>query len=380
MRRRGCGTPYPANPRPTGSRDAPGPLGARVRRLPGVSAPSLQSERLRLDDPLWLALLHSSQTVTPSHLPIWTKIVAESYGFPAFALVLTRGGEPVAGLPLVDVTTRLRGRRYAALPFTDQCGPLAPPDLMPDLVRALSALRKEELLRRIEVRDFMPAAEPDVTSYVRGVRHHIDLAPTVDQAFAALSSHHRRAVRTAQRARVRVEIGGSPELFAAFTALHAVTRKRLGVPMQPARFLSALGRAIADHDLGFVAVARHEDRAVAAGVFLETNGVVLYKFGASDARAWNLRPNNLLVWEAIRHGIEHGASVFDFGRSDVGQDGLSSFKRNFGATESPLVYTSIGTPPKERPLHPGRASRLIIQRSPTIVARAAGRALYRYVA
>ena len=109
----------------------------------------------------------------------------------------------------------------------------------------------------------------------------------------------------------------SPRLFAAFTALHASTRRRLGVPVQPRRFLGAIGRALSDHGLGFVAVAWHQDRPVAAGVFLEVNGVTQYKFGASDSKAWNLRANNLLVWEAIKHAIEHGGRVFDFGRSDL---------------------------------------------------------------
>ena len=348
--------------------------------MPAREIPSLHAERVGLDDPRWLGLLHSSTAVTPSHLPTWTKIVAGSYGFPAFALVLTRGNDAVAGLPLVDVTTRLRGRRYTALPFTDCCAPLSPLALIPDLVRALCALRREERLLRVEVRDVLPELESDVTCYVRGVQHRLELAPTIEQAFAELSSHHRRAVRTAQRAQVRVEIGVSPRLFAAFATLHAATRKRLGVPIQPEYFLRAIGRALADHNLGFIAVAWQGDRAVAAGVFLEANSAVLYKFGASDAHAWKLRANNLLVWEAIRHAIDHGARLFDFGRSDLGQDGLSSFKRNFGATESPLVYTSIGSPPEERQLQPGRASRRIIQLAPAIVARAAGRALYRYTA
>jgi lipid II:glycine glycyltransferase (peptidoglycan interpeptide bridge formation enzyme) len=251
---------------------------------------------------------------------------------------------------------------------------------MSAFVHALCALRTDERLVRIEVRARIPAVESDVVSYVRGVRHYLDLAPTAEQAFAKLSSHHRRAVRTAERSRVHIEIGVSPELLATFAALHVSTRKRLGVPVQPQRFLRAIGRALADKEMGFIAVAWHGDRPVAAGVFLEAKGVTLYKFGASDARAWNLRANNLLIWEAIRHAIEHRATLFDFGRSDLGQEGLSSFKRNFGATEIPLVYTSIGLPQKESRFKPGRISGRIIQLSPPLVARAAGRMLYRYTA
>ena len=150
--------------------------------------------------------------------------------------------------------------------------------------------------------------------------------------------------------------------------------------MQPRRFLQALGAAIEHEDLGFIVVVWHNGRAIASGVFLTTNDVVIYKFGASDANAWKLRPNNLLVWEAIRRSVERGATLFDFGRSDVGQEGLASFKRNFGALESPLTYTSIGAQPGTRQLKPGRFSQRVIQRSPSFVGEAVGRALYRYVA
>ena len=351
-----------------------------MSETPPPGTPALRVERVALDDPRWLALVSSSSGTTPSHVPAWTHLVADTYGFPAFALVLVRDGRAVAGVPLVDVTTRLRGRRYSCLPFTDHCAPLASPELLPYLTHALSDLRADDRLARIEVRDALPSVARDVVSYQTGVRHQISLAPSVDEAFAALSSHHRRAVRTAERTGLRIEVGASPALVDAFARLHAATRKRLGVPVQPRRFLRALGAALERDGLGYVVVAWHNDRAVASGVFLKANGVVMYKFGASEPDAWKLRPNNLLVWEAIRQSVEQRAVLFDFGRSDVGQEGLCNFKRNFGAAESPLMYTSIGAEPSERQLKPGRFSQLVIRRSPSFVGKAVGRALYRYVA
>jgi lipid II:glycine glycyltransferase (peptidoglycan interpeptide bridge formation enzyme) len=241
-------------------------------------------------------------------------------------------------------------------------------------------MRQGNHLVRIEVRDALPAIAPDVVSYVSGVHHQLALAQTVDESFAALSPDHRRAVRIAGRAGLDVEVGTSRSLFEAFARLHAVTRKRLGVPIQPRRFVRALGVALAEGDLGFIVVVRHNDHPVAAGVFLTGHGMVLFKYSASDADAWKLRPNNLMVWEAIRRSVERGFVRFDLGRSDVGQDGLCFFKRNFGAAELPLVYTSIGTHPRAPQVRPGRLSHRVIQRSPLFVGRVVGRALYRYVA
>src|SRR4051794_28840389 len=102
-----------------------------MSNLPSAGASTVRAERLALNDPRWLALTLESPGATPIHLPAWTRVVAGAYGFPAFALVLLRDGNAVAGLPIVDVTTRLRGRRYSCLPFTDHCAPLGSADLLP---------------------------------------------------------------------------------------------------------------------------------------------------------------------------------------------------------------------------------------------------------
>ena len=350
----------------------------RAPRTPAAS--ELRVQRVALDDPRWLELVGSSPDAEPSHAPAWTRLVADAYGFAAFVLVVVQGGHVVAGLPLVDVTTRLRGRRFSCLPFTDHCAPLGPPEMIGHLTRSLRDLRQQERLTRIEVRTELPAVAPDVHCYVSGLRHRIRLERDLDGAFAALSSHHRRAVRTAERAGVRIEIGASPVLVDVFSRLHATTRRRLGVPVQPRRFLKALGASLERDSLGYVAVAWHDERPVAASVFLTANGVVMYKYGASDADSWKHRPNNLLVWSAIQRSVEQGAAIFDFGRSDVGQEGLCSFKRNFGAVETPLRYTSIGDAPRLGHPRPGKLLQRVIQRSPPFVGEVVGRALYRYVA
>jgi CelD/BcsL family acetyltransferase involved in cellulose biosynthesis len=266
------------------------------------------------------------------------------------------------------------------LPFTDHCPPLGADALVPELVRELVALRRRERLSRIVVRDGLPATDPEVVPFDAGVVHAIALPADPETAFGAFSSGHRRDVRIAERAGLRASSGTTTSDVDAFIRLHTMTRKRLGVPVQPHGFLRAVGAALAAHDLGFITVVRRGDEPLAAGLFLFTDRTVLFKYSASDATAWKLCPNNLLVWTAIVRAIELGATVFDFGRSELSQEGLRAFKRRFGAQESPLVYTAIGSAPERGGIAPGALSQHVIRRSPQWVGRAVGRALYRYVA
>jgi len=110
--------------------------------------------------------------------------------------------------------------------------------------------------------------------------------------------------------------------------------------------------------------------------------VIVYKYAASDRDAWNLRPNHLVVWDAIRWGCENGYRSFDFGRTDTHNSGLRSFKSGWGGTEYPLVYSTVGGVHSHRdtPSLLRRSATKIIQGSPVWVCQATGELLYKYSA
>src|SRR5438067_6027003 len=107
----------------------------------------------------------------------------------------------------------------------------------------------------------------------------------------------RRNIGVAERLGVTLYQGNSPDDMEVFYRLHLMTRRRLGVPIQPRRFFHLFNSYIIDHHLGFILSAHVDDVPIAAAVFLNWNGVLIYKYGASDHRFWNYRPNNLLFWE-----------------------------------------------------------------------------------
>jgi len=90
---------------------------------------------------------------------------------------------------------------------------------------------------------------------------------------------------------------------------------------------------------GFVFTASHQGRVIAAAVFLHHRRHALYKFGASDYDAQDLRPNNLLMWEAILHYREQGFASLDFGRTSLANAGLRRFKLGFGPSERTIQYS-----------------------------------------
>ncbi len=153
--------------------------------------------------------------------------------------------------------------------------------------------------------------------------------------------------------------------------------------MQPRRFFRLLWDNAIATGLGSVLIVEAGAQPIAAAVFLTWNETVIYKFGASDESSWSLRPNHLLIWHAIRTACEQGCRWFDFGRTDIGQEGLRNFKLSWGAVEEPLFYGMLGGTPEPAPSAEGMATRVlgpVIRHGPLLLCRAVGETLYRYVA
>lgn len=332
-----------------------------------------------LADPRWLRLAERAPQASVFHHPAWLGLVGRHYRYPlAAAAVLDGGGEAVAGLPVALVASRLTGRRLVALPFSDSCPPLVAADA-PDDAAARLAAAVEDLRRArgmpVEVRAAFPELEPPVARFHR---HRVDLTPGLEEVERRYASQVRRNVRRARREGVEVRRRADDAALEDFYALHLQTRRRLGVPTQPKAFVLGLG-ALLRGGHGFVAIARLGGRPVAAAVFLHAGGTLTYKYGASDPAYQQSRPNNLLFADAIAWGCEQGLRELDLGRTDLGHEGLRTFKRSWGAAEEPLQHTYAGGPvPGPGPSLAERVLAPVIRRGPALTGRVIGEVLYRH--
>lgn len=338
------------------------------------------SERLEITDPRWIAFVETQSEATPFHHPRWSSLLTSSYGFRSFAFVnRDPSGEISAGIPVIEVGRR---RRWISLAFTDYCGPLGEPDAIDALVRNLDTERGSRNLRSFEIRDALTVPYAGSETRVVGYRHEVTLPPDPATLFPLLHrSQVQRGIKRSERDGVSVRIGSArTDLVDLFYGLHLATRKRLGVPIQPRRFFEGLWDGLIEPGLGLVLVAEFDAKPAAAAVFLCWNHRMIYKFGASDDAFWRHRPNHAVFWRAITWGCENGFTSLDFGRTDVGNEGLRSFKAGWATTETPLPYTTFGASLQDRNSAAARALGVLIRHSPEVVCRQVGELLYRYAA
>jgi MAF protein len=334
-----------------------------------------------LDDPRWTSFVAEHPEAGPFHHGAWPAALAAAYGFRPLLLALTDGrGRLRAGMPLMEVRSRLTGHRFVCLPFTDYCPPLAESaEALSDLVREVVAWSQASGSTPVEVHAELPAGA-GVHPGARALRHTLALDPDGERLFRSFRASIPRAIRKAERSGVEVRLGRSRAELDVYYRLHCETRHRQGVPVQPRRFFGQLWEQLLSRDLGFTALAYHGGRPIAGAVFLAWKGTLVYKYGASDQAHWALRPNNLVMWKAMEWGSAHGCRLLDFGRTDLEDQGLRDFKSRWGATELPLVYTTVAQRPPRAAGGMARALAPVIRRAPMAVGRLIGEALYHHVA
>jgi hypothetical protein len=315
------------------------------------------------------------------HTSAWALVLAKTYGFRPLYFAMIEADRPALLMPIMEVGNILTGKRGVSLPFSDQCPPLGDnKEVLRAAMQSAIEYGEKNNWRYIEWRDSCYFAD-GVSPWKSYGIHNIDLVEAEAGLFARLSPSNQRNIKKAMREGVTVTIDRSPESLRAFYRLHLVTRKRHGLPPQPFSFFQNIFEYIIAQGHGVVVLAYHDRRSIAAAVFFHFGKKAIFKYGASESKYSSLRPNNLVMWEALKWYGKEGIQTLSLGRTDVENLGLLRYKRAWGAKESILKYFRYDI--RNKALASGRPGspvlyRKVFSRMPIAVLRLIGRFLYRF--
>lgn len=326
------------------------------------------------DDPRWSALLEQKRSDV-FHSPAWAQVLEDTYGFSVRAHVILDDGRPVAGLPFVEVDDP-RGTRIVSLPFSDFSDPLIDDRAQWELLQGeLADLPATVRCLRTEIE---PGTWQETGSFAW---HRVDVTRAPEQAWEAIHSSARRAIRKAGAAGVEVTEAETEDDLRAFFEMHLRVRKhKYGLLAQPYRFFLSIWERFLAEGNGRLLLARADSRVVGGVLCLDWGDTVYYKFNASQADGLSVRPNDLLVWEGLTRAHQAGMKWFDFGVSDWDQEGLVRYKRKY-ATEEGVVRKYSRGPALADELGPllGRVTELLVDPDvPDRLTERAGDLVYRY--
>jgi len=308
----------------------------------------------------------------------WIVVLVSQYGFRLQIPTAKEGGEIVAGIPFLETTSIFGRKKLISLPFTDT-------------IRVLTRERSQsERLRKAIIDEISNSYSAVVIRTDERLNGNVSNSEWVchdlrtDQPFGAiettLPSGLKRNLRKATRSDLKFERKNDTNAMEDFYRLHLMTRRKLGIPIQPRSFFRHVQQQIIEPRLGFVGMVYQHGEPIAAGVFFVYNKTMTYKYGASHPRALAERPNDFLFHNVIRIACDEGYHHFDFGISKVREEGLRRFKQKWGAREIQVhddYLSGTGRLANDDSTSLKIAS-VVIRNTPSIVCRAVGEAFYRY--
>ena len=347
---------------------------------PKTSGKSLQMRILDpIHEPSWDHVIALHRDSGCFHTSAWAKVLHQTYKHQPFYLQFSRGHRLAALIPLMEVRSPFTGRRGVCLPFSDACEPLIfDPEVIGLVGDRLVRFAQERRWKYLEIRGgkLFRLTESSAAEFYG---HTLDLRNGAEELTTRFASPVRRAIRKAERNGVSTVVIRNRPAIRDFYRLHVQTRRRHGLPPQPASFFLNIYEHIIKPGLGFVVLARRGSRPIAAAIFFRFGKNALYKYGASDKRFQEFRANNLVMWQSIQFLARGGAEKLHFGRTACDNDGLRRFKLSWDTREETIDYFRVD--PSDRkclvaaPHHSGFHKR-IFGRLPLAINRLAGSMIY----
>lgn len=329
----------------------------------------------------WNDLLLTNKNTSFFHTSGWAKVLSESYGYTPLYFTSIEDNKLSALIPMMEVKSILTGKRGVSLPFTDYCEPVvSDQDSFDNAIEQIKEFGEKRNWDYIEWRggsDCFKDTTPSLSFYSHDIKLHQD----EDELFSNLKSSTRRNIKKAQKQGVEVRFHHSLDSVKKFFKLNCKTRKKYGLPPQPFSFFKKMFENIISKKKGFIALAYFKKKTVAGAVYFHFNNKAIYKYGASDEDYLNMRPNNLIMWEAIKHYAKNSYRTFGFGITEMENQGLLQFKRGWGGAESLIKYYRYSMKSKEFITDNFRkkTSYPIFQNMPQPLLNLTGRILYKHM-
>jgi hypothetical protein len=338
-----------------------------------------------LSDSRWPEFVEHHTDASVFHTRGWLKALRNTYHYQPIVLTTTAPGRPLtAGLVFCKIQSWLTGSRLVSLPFSDHCQPLI--NQCGEL-RELLSFFGEKQNRKWKYVELRPKAVGDWQLEAPGFAqseafcfHALDLRPSLDDIYRGFhKSCIQRKVQRAAKEALSLERGRSEDLLRKFYGLMLLTRRRHQLPPQPFRWFQQLADSLGEKLL--VRVALKDGQPIASILTISHHRTVVYKYGCSDSKHHSVGGMPFLFWQAIQDAKAAGAEEFDFGRSELDNEGLIAFKDHWGGSRRTLNYYKYpGTKSKSLAKSwRAQATRKGFSILPDFCLTAAGKLLYKHI-
>ena len=280
----------------------------------------------------WDAFVEACPHATFFHRAGWKQVIEEAFGHVTHYLYAESGGEIRGVLPLVHINSRLFGNALISTPFCVYGGVVSEDaDVCAKLEDEACRLAEELKVDYLELRN-REARHPDWPTKQLYVTFRKTMEPEPEANMLAIPRKQRAMVRKGIKAGLQADFDHSlDDFYSAYSqSVHS-----LGTPVFSRAYFDCLQKVFKEQ-CDLLTVTHNGDLVSSVMNFYFRDEVIPY-YGGGTPIARQLKGNDFMYWELMRHSCEKGLKVFDYGRSKQGT-GSYSFKKNWGFEPSPLYY------------------------------------------
>lgn len=279
-----------------------------------------------------------------THLSGWQSVLEHS--FPHIrgeAVALLQGKELIAALPFYHVKSVLTGNRLVSVPFGTICDPLVTnqKDAQSLIDRVISQTNKAKYL---EIRTLFSSHIGKLDNFLAHnfFKHHflrLDRDPDSLKKSFDRTNVRQRINRSLKSDLILID-GSTEKDLRDFFNLHAKTRKRLGLPVQPYRFFLNLFNTFYSSGKLELLLTKYQEQVIAGVINFRFRKRVSIEFSVYDEQFRKFSPIHFLFWNTILRAMKNGDTILDFGRTSPNNTSLMNFKKRWGTEimEMPQFY------------------------------------------
>ncbi len=172
----------------------------------------------------------------------------------------------------------------------------------------------------------------------------LDLSKAEDELLKQMKEKTRYNIRLATRKGVTIKEETSEEAFHEYLRLTFETTKRQGFYAHNEDYHRLMWETLHKEGIAHLFTATYDGKVLVTWVVFLFNNTLYYPYGASSSENREVMASNLMMWEVIRWGKEHGATQFDmWGALPPDPDpkdsrlGFHRFKEGYGPRHTEFI-------------------------------------------
>ena len=356
------------------------------------------------DNLAWDNFVNVHADATVYHLSDWLNVLQKESGQEVLMLVCKdEEGDIVGILPLQYTRGFPFGlggvpgiKRLSSLPRTPIGGPLALDEKISHLLlqKAIDIVKGDEQ-RYLQIKTFLPQidADPDtLTKYLWREIYITEIPGYPEEIRFGDSRNHaaiKRAVKKAIKNNVRFREADRIEELKEWYPLYLDTMRFHVTPARSYSFFKNIWERMKPKGLMSLVLSELEldksKKIIAGSILFKFNDTITYAFNGSSREHFELRPNDLLHWEAIHNGQKEGFKYYDLGEVSKDHLSLAAYKKKWASTIKEMYHYYYPKPDKldsEEELDAGTSGNLkqkVWQSLPLKITQIIGEKTYKYL-